>query len=146
MHSPFDDGDIQCDTAPWRGGNGSHMQKVYLYPVFVPGSPPTPPPPSRGLSKQAENSCLWELCGECVRLQGLLICARWRGNPKCSRGPGWATSLLGWPSPALADIASFLSFSPEQGQDGAVARTTGSAALDGLGFKSWVCHLPAVSP
>lgn len=80
MHNPFDDGVIECDTAPWRG-NSSHTQKVYLYPAFVPSSPPTPAPPlsTRGVSKQAENSRLWEL-GWMLRLLGTLFWANWRGN------------------------------------------------------------------
>ena len=64
------------------GGNGSHTQKVYLYPAFVPSSHPPPPPPATpgGISKQAENSCLWELSG-IPRLLGTLFRASWRGNP-----------------------------------------------------------------
>lgn len=47
------------------GGNGSHTQKVYLYPAFVPSSHTPRPLPLQpgGISKQAKNSCLWELSG-----------------------------------------------------------------------------------
>lgn len=53
MHSPFDDGDIRCDTAPRGVGGGFHMQKVYLSPPFVPSYHHPP----RGPRKRVENSC-----------------------------------------------------------------------------------------
>jgi hypothetical protein len=51
MHSPFDDGDIQCDTAPWRGGMVLPSRKFTFILLFVPSSPP--PSPGHSVNKQA---------------------------------------------------------------------------------------------
>lgn len=87
-----------------RGGNGSHMQKVYLYPAFVPTHPcpATPHSQPRGLSKQAENSCPWELCGIVRLLRNFPLC---KLEGKRSFHPGAGLNCL---SPRLPERSAFV--------------------------------------
>lgn len=137
MHSPFDDGDIQCDTAPWRGGMVLRCRKftfiLFLCPAHQPPSRPRCPPPFPGDSVNKLRILASEsFAGSALRLLGILVGANWRGNWQsnpdaclCRLPPGLAESCT-------CGNRVILSFSPprgkEQGQGEAAVKNTGSVA------------------
>lgn len=137
------------------GGNGSHTQKVYLYPAFVPSSHTPSPSPSPsldpgGISKQAENSCLWELWGILHWLRTLGQAGREILESSCGADPllGWGSlwfCMIFQPPPCLSSPAW-----QDRRQDGALVKNTDVAArglwiqMPGTSFSSHVTlhHLP----
>lgn len=114
-----------------EGGDGSHVQKVYLYPAFEPSAGPSLLAPGNSVNQQrilASGS----FAGSCVGWGFWFVQV---GGEAPKRNPGaCVTSLppgLAWWTPALLYSTSFSLFPPcgrEEGQDGAVVKNTGCAA------------------